>query len=967
MRKKAQNFNPLEYSSGASLTCKNEKIGLCPICKNTLVFEKGTDEIFCHCCNQSIEKDDIESLASGDNGVEESKSSKIASLAMMIDSPESALVFLERFFEDYDWEYYQSISTIEIEEIDGMVEKNKIKHGASSASWILDFESKILPINKKIKGLKILERKIAELYNPIDNTEELKLFDDYVRIARALVENKNILLKQLSEDIEEAKKHGAGAATCDGMAEKLTNLKLDLVSVKVPLEITDLDEVTRVKEIANQEIAGKLKTEGIDAETEYRKAVEAFAIGKTDKSIALKLFEKIKGYKDSAKYVNAINAHFNYDYDLFYFFGKHFIFKVEEKVFNPKAKKKKKNYEDDIHSYALYEIDNGKVAEEPILTGLTNLLTCYGNKLFYVANNKDLCCYDVHTKVETLLDEGNVDCFVPTTLDNDTPVVYFTNNNTSFFLRKRLPVIGRRGCFSLIKKVFVTLFRWRKRKKVNRKDNYSIVQVDMINCKSTTLIDSLVDITKYRNNQIFYITADPNPKSTFVFFNVCNALTGEKKQILDDTCEINGVVGNKVIFSRWTPNFYNKDLYSYDLDSGEQAIIEQNVFYYLSSVKDRIFYTVGNEDFCPLYSNNTSGTDRREIMQNVVSVEGIIGDWMYIIRGDKKDRNRALIKVSADGKHAFVVCTQLLEIVKFNDSYIYYIDTNHVLHVVRNDGQNNVAIAGDIDPDKVFVGNKCIYYLRKELVGPKETAYSLYKMDPSGHNPKKLVFNVCSFKNCDESSLYIKKIEKIRFEITIPVKKDKNDVVYEQLEVTRYYKFDKESEKLTLILSQGLPEKGTYKYNPGCLRKNFYVESTYREANETEFKYENIAEPGEVYKKALEDKAAGRSLFGKKRKIKKVKKTKKTKKIKKPKEPKAPKEKAPKEKAPKEQTPKEQAPKEQAPQTENNSSQPIAPPSSFTPDKVSLSKENENQPLAPTVTSTPPAQPQPNENTSQNS
>ena len=834
---------------------KNEKAGACPVCSNTLIFEKGADEVFCNCCNQLIDTDEIACGLASIAAQEVGKSSRTAELALSIDSPESGRVYLEKFFEDYDWETYQTVSELGIEEIDGMVEKNRIKNGADSNAWILDFESKILPINKKLDGLIDVERKIASTYNSFDNTDALEAFDVYVRIARSIIENKKHFLKQMADDIEQAKKFGAGAATCDDMSNKLNSLKVRLTSLKAPKEISDLDAVKAVKEELDRKISMELAEKGIDAKAVYDEAIEKYEVSKADKSASLKLFESIRGYSDSIEYIASINKYFNYNYNLFCFFGKHFIFKKEGiALFNPNDTEEKEAQDtiiDNTPSYSLYEVVDGVPAEKPLFKGLTKLLHCYGNKLFYISKNKKLCCFDVFANQETILDEG-----VSGSYDaiNRASNFFLADNGKAFFMRKRLELeTAKKGCWNAIKRFFAALIG-RKKKPVVRKDNYSVLYVNMANATSKTLVDGLIDITEYYDNQLFYITADDDPQSEATFFMVCDVLTGNSKKILDDTCEIHNVVDKKVIFTKWNPNDFNKDLYSLDLESGEKVLIEKNIYEYFASVKNKIFYTIGNDAYCPLYSNNTEGTDRCEVMQNVDSVACILGDWMYIVRGSFEDRNAALIKVSIDGKQAYVVCTQLQSIIKFTDSYIYYIDTNDVLHVVRNDGQNNISIAGDMSYENVIIGNDAIYYLRNEAVSKAKKAYSLYKMDLSGHNPRKLIFNVNSFKDYDKDTLYLMRNESVRFEITTPISAKKTNTDYKKYNITRYFKFDKNTEAISTVLSLGLPRTDKYEYKSGCLKRKVTVESSFREVpDKSEFKRRNIAAAGAVYNKQVAD------------------------------------------------------------------------------------------------------------------
>lgn len=838
--------------AGVAAAPVNEGAGKCPNCTHNLYFKKGDKTVTCNCCDQVVDVDDIVRGAS--SSAASAPAINVASIAMSIDTPESGLVYVESFFANYDWDAYKTTSVIGIEEIDGMVEKNKIKNGANFNAWVLDFKSKVTPLVKKIEGLAEFEKEMAKAYNPVDNTVALESFDVYARIIRTLVDSKDAILKQLAFDVEYAKKFGADSTTCDGLSSDYAELKGVLDGLSVPKKLDDVDAIKEVKEQINKKIVSSLAAKGIDAVSTYREAVEIYEAASLDKSRALELFESIKGYADSNEYIEKINKFFNYNYNLFAFFGRHYIFK-EDKVamFDPNNKGGNNDGAKDsaaaqeeaisVPAFSLHEIVDGVPADEPLFKGLTKILTCYSNKLFYISKNKKICCYDVAKHEETVIDEGKNGSYDAI---NNANNFFVADDGKAFFMRKKLSLAEKKtGCFASIKEMFASFFK-KNKAPVVRKDNYSILYVDMAACSAKTVVDELIDITEYYGNNLFYIKADTTPSSEATFFMVCDLTTGESTKILDDSCEIHNVVDNKVVYSVWTPNDYNKDLYVLDLETGVKTLIENNVYDYFATINGRIYYTVGNDSYCPLFSNNTDGTDRLEIMQNVAKIAGVRGGWMYLIKGS--GRNTALVKISADGKQRFVVCTQLKEIVEFTDSYVYYIDTSSTLRVVRNDGHDNRVIAGGMTRDNIIVEYDAIYYLRPESVSSNKKAYSLYKMDLSGHNSKKLIFNVNSFKDYDKDTLYLMRKEWVLFEIKTPISAKETSTDYKKFNVTRYFKFNKHTGAIKTVLELGLPKTDKFEYKSGCFKKKVEAESSFREVpDKSSFKRNNVALAGAVF------------------------------------------------------------------------------------------------------------------------
>ena len=329
-------------------------------------------------------------------------------------------------------------------------------------------------------------------------------------------------------------------------------------------------------------------------------------------------------------------------------------------------------------------------------------------------------------------------------------------------------------------------------------------------------------------------------------FMVCNLRTGEKAQVLGDDCHIHDVINDKVIYTTWDPNEYNQMLFAYDLKTDVTTLIEANVFGYFKTIQGRVYYTVGNKKHAPLFSNNLDGTDRLEIMRNIKDILTVIDGWMYVTRGS--GRNTTLFKISPDGKETILVCTDVKYIIEIKTSYTYYTDGNGALHVVRNDGKNDMLIAYDIDEENVIIDKDFIYYLRREPVGKNKKAFSLYRMEPDGSNTKKLIFNVNSIQNYDENYIYVYKCATTNY---IATEKENDEVKSEKrvkFKVSKFFIFDKKTETEAPLLSLGLPNEESRIEKRGCFKKDLKRTVTYFEiSNKIPYKKEGLAAAGEIY------------------------------------------------------------------------------------------------------------------------
>ena len=820
--------------------------GLCPNCGNKLVYNQGESMVFCFACDSSVDTSvfsDKTSSASVGGGA-----SAALSMMMGFDNPESGIVYVENYFENYNWEEYQGTSEIAISEITEIVEKNKIKNGAAGQSWYLDYKSLAVPVRKKLEGLEALEKKIGEKYNPEDNTEAYASFDTYGKIIRALEKNKTAIFKQLDSDVKYAQKFSLSADKLTEMQKDLTELKKVFdAKVREVKEISEVPAYAAAKEELNRQKSLEFSQMGIDAASVYQAACDKLAESNPNKSEALAMFESIRGYADSIEYIKKINRYFNYNFEFFRFMGKTFIFKEESTMpaaLNvSKILKKDQQTETEIQTaLSLYEVVNGVPADEPLIKGIEQIITCYASRLYYFKKDKGITCFDVFSKIETSLDTGKREDYL---CDGEDYDLRFLRNGSGFFFKKKLALKeSKKGCFSFFKKA----------QPEERKNNFTVILVDMKSNSSRPIVPEMVDIADYYEDELFYTLSAPTEKDKDkTCLMVCDVVKGTNSKILDEDCEIHNVLKGHVVYSLWKPNAYNRDLRVYNVENGQDTLIEDNIFDYFCVAKDKIYYTIGNDEYCPLMRNNLDGTERMEIMRNVENIIGERGGWLYVKKGS--GYNSTLVKVNADGKNRVVICSQFKETVEFTENYLYYLDCWDNLHIVRTDGKENRIIANDMERntkgnDGIIINKDSICYERKELVDDDVVSRSLYKMDMQGRNVKKLVFDIARMKDFDENVLYYSKEEDLRYKVTTPSEKRNGEptVSYATYHVKRYFVYNKNSEKSKLILTLGLPS-GKVSQKGGCFgKKKTDKEIIYEPVPEVRtFKRKGLAKAGSVY------------------------------------------------------------------------------------------------------------------------
>lgn len=846
--------------------------GNCPNCGGKLEFEENEKSVYCYFCDSSI----AVSVLLASTGVK-STSETDDTLAMLasIESPESGLVYLDNFVDTYDWESYAQTSQILLYNLEKMVEKTKIKNSSSPLTWFLDFESVRITLTKRIELLKETAKKMAEKYSNIDNTEMMSMFDTYKKTIASLISSKESLVKRLQSALKFCEKlelEPAKITKAKKDLEVLTKLLDALTPIKAPV---DVEEIRVAKESIDKEKVKEFSQKGIDVVSIYNDAVAKMDSGEYNRKELAELFFSIIGYSDSYDRLNEVNKYFSLqtdDNNLFIIGGKKYAFKWVKndqlaQIAVPANKSgcskgsapvENKEKIKAAEYFKIYEVtENCVIAKEPIIQGVTQMITVWGNNIYYIKDNRKVCSYNVLNKEEVVLDRSKK--------PYPTKRFFFNSKSQEIYFFKRLEVKQfeeNTGCSFFAKKESDAE---RLARETENKNNYSIVSLDLKTTSFKTIVDQVVDVFDYSEEKILYTIAErkerevtesdgkkfvTKTKSYFVTkLMLINTITGEKEQILSDNCDVQKIANDKVIYTIHTPNDFNKDLHVYTISTKEDVLIEKNILDFQILLNNKLFYQVGNDHYCPLFSNNLEGTDRVEILPNLryKSILGTRGNWIYIKNGD--GLNAVLTKISADGKTTVRLCSQFNKLIEFTDSNVYYLDHYKCLHIVRTDGKEDKVIATGIsennnDTENIIINDDKIYYLRKEPVGigfdyiynendfstqeREKLVYSnsLYCMDLDGHNVRKIEFDVEKIKNFDEDKLYFVKRENARFEIKIPVAKDQYRTSQTSALLTHFVEYSKVEDKTDIVLTFGLPENREFEIKKGCSGKEM-VKTTY--------------------------------------------------------------------------------------------------------------------------------------------
>ena len=162
--------------------------GFCPNCAAPLYYAPTQKRVHCFACDCEVTP---EASLSADRGAVGAGVAGVGAATAIpttinFDSAESALIYLENFFETYDWSSYKKRSDYTMYEIDELISTNKAKNGASAHVWYLDFKALSVPLAKKLEALEEYAQQIADKYDPEDSAGAFEIFDLYRRIINRL-------------------------------------------------------------------------------------------------------------------------------------------------------------------------------------------------------------------------------------------------------------------------------------------------------------------------------------------------------------------------------------------------------------------------------------------------------------------------------------------------------------------------------------------------------------------------------------------------------------------------------------------------------------------------------------------------------------------------------------------------------------------------------------------------------------
>lgn len=804
---------------------------ICPNCGNKLGFSSNQSTVHCQCCESDFSLNEL----LRDTGLPTASSGFAAA---NIDNVESGLAYLDSVFGTLDWtDFCTNEPSLFVESVTAVVEKMKVKYANSPVAWLFEFKSIMIPLMKRFEFMDEMIAAIADAKIDLEDEEVLTQYDCYCLSIELLLNGKEYIRKALEIDLRFMKQFKVEASTYSACEKEYKDVLKKLDELKESKSIYDLECVQVKSGNKEKELIEHYANRGIRVEEVYKAAMQEYLFG--EKSKALHSFESIAEYRDCDKYIRKLKT-------VYYPFGGKFLEfgdsiallcgNTPDAVNQSGCSGKKASVTESFTNTKLREIRHivdGVKAERPILKKVDRIIMGCGNNLYYVDGENYLCKFEFQSGINTRL-MSLKGCKL-----DDASLKRYPSLGKFLFLspceEKRIESSGCSG-----KKSKEQQQQQQQQQAVPQVARYALSVVDCYDGTIHTFEGDILSITDRFDEYVFFTKGIFNGSSSLVdkAYFIYNVATGKSISPFNREVIVYNVMNGYIIYGIWQPNGYNIDIYSYHMDDKVVTLLEKNSFgvamvkrwgvEYPLTIDGYVYYTVGNDEFSPLYRVKPDGTDRKEIMANVETVNFVRNGYFYITKahpfwvGGKVYYERSLIRAKADGSSRTYICGGFSRIIQFKQGFIYYVDDIKNLHIVRADGEKDRIISSHFEKE-LLINEKNIFFVYGEYVGEDydgkvgdEYGKSIYMMDLQGHNLHKVAFNVEEAEFHDENNIYYSVNDILSFEVQMPI--NKNDYSKPEIKdyrVTVYYALNVNDLNLTRIYVENHPQFGAVEQK-GC-------------------------------------------------------------------------------------------------------------------------------------------------------
>lgn len=684
----------------------------------------------------------------------------------------------------------------------------------------------------KINGFKSFEKIIADEFINQD-----KHYNQDYQLYKSAI---NHFLTKKSSFVDEINYCYAQYIKYDA-DESITELKEKTLSlldeIRCVSSFFDLEKVVEVNSIKEQKYIEEMKTKEIDVVSLYNEGITKY--NQKNFIEALTLLENINEYKNSQLIIDSINSHYCLDKE-------NYIFEMGNRIFKCQFHQNKKTKKDNL--FDLYGITEDYFNPKPFLKNVKNLISIYGDKLFYINENNEICSYNFQ----------NFECF---TIANIGPYEFYDNLKN---------IIEHRIC--ILQKI--NNYDTKKNKNLNA---YNLISFNPSLGNFDIEVSEIAKVIGCFNNKLFFSRYEKDDQgfNSFESYIIYDFKTKKEFKLFANKITVCEILDDFVIYYRLHDTMMNLDLYTYNFTNNQHKLIAKNIYDYGFYQNKKIYYYVGNYYCRYLHSINDDGSNDQQIEVNVGKPIAIINNFIYLTKqvyGDRADLNCLLLKISDNDKK--IICQGIKKTVKIYYDSVLYLDFDKNLHFV--DDYSNIILLNNVE-EIISVNDNMIFYTSKEYIGHDEHhknlfGLSLYKINIDTKIVSKIGYNISSAKAINDQEIIIKFRKVLDYNYNLSKKNGKViDSLHKEYQVDVYKKYLISDDCLIDVVIDGyypeVPKSRNYsKFNPPIIKKYFKynLDETERKIVPNSIKVEE-----EIAKKEEEQKNKKNKKNNKKKKKKK--------------------------------------------------------------------------------------------------
>ena len=518
------------------------------------------------------------------------------------------------------------------------------------------------------------------------NLDSYGAYDLYKSVSEEMIFSLDSLKERAKQYLKYGEKYGLPKAEEADLESQLATLNTQKLSSTLFNSVEEIPEIKEFDAACQDALLYELRSKGIDAPTQYS-AAQAL-INEEKYAEALKLLHPLKGYSDVDEIIERINERTVISSQLFINEGRIYYRQNDN----------------------IYRIDSGNPKPELYIRGVRTIVANYANILYF---------FDADEKLRgvNLFDRNVV---FKSNCAFDTKQIHFREGASKAYFVKKDTELTKAIC-----------------------------ELDFRTNEMQTAVGGIQTIRSAIGQYVHFVISQRNGEETKTVNCIFDLESEEQYEVGAFDFDAETYFDDKVLYTINNPENYNKNLFLYDFKTKESRLLERNIYGDCRAIEGKIYYfSLDNLGYQHLISINADGTDRKELSSYVSKILFTSGDWMYFVRSNRY--NTALCKMKLDGSEPQTIAAQILEFIRFDGGYLYYIDDDHDLCKVLMNGARKEVLCSDVT-NVLKVDEDIVVYLAND----RKDIKSIYAIDLKNGGHKKVCYNVLEAKLYGSDIYYV--------------------------------------------------------------------------------------------------------------------------------------------------------------------------------------------------------------------